>query len=244
MKVSHETSLFCVVDDFLSEGDHEEVWKYLQAETFTYVNAVHFNGAWRLDDGMVMRGPLTSFGPFENRELKYPCGRPVDLVMGAILKHGKDFRKWIGDQDKDWNAFTALPMLYPAGSSLFWHRDALVWSGSYTYYAHKVWNAEWAGELLVASEDLLKVPDNYGVFMKPERPLMGAKTAYSFGAHLDNSEANEFLMKEGVGSYVAPKPNRLVILKSGAVHRVSKVSPAAGGNVRASISGFFQRPKA
>jgi len=243
MRISFETSLFCVVDDFLAPSDHEEVWKYLQAEIFTQVNVVHFNGSWKLDDGMVMRGPSTTFGPIENKELKYPTTRGVDLVIDGILMASPKLEKWIGKKDQDWNAFTALPMLYTAGSSLFWHRDAAAWSGSYTYYAHKVWNAQWAGELLVADESLMKIPKDYGVFLKKERSIMGTDRPFSFGGHLDNTEANEFLMQLGVGNYIAPKPNRLVIIKSGAVHSVTKVAPAAGDHVRGSISGFFRRPE-
>lgn len=242
MQISFSTNLFCVIDNFLPSPEAEEVWKYLQAESYNQVTAMYWNGAWRLDDGPVMRGPLSGFGPIPNLEMKFPTGRGVDLVIQKLLSSASQWEAWIGQKDKDWNSFTSLPMLYPRDTSLFWHRDAANWTGSYTYYAHPSWNSQWGGELLVADESLLKIPEDHGVFLKPKRKIMGSDGDWSFGAHLDNSEASQLIMELGVGHYVLPKPNRLVLLKGGAVHCVTKVTAAAGDHVRASISGFFQRP--
>ena len=76
------------------------------------------------------------------------------------------------------------------------------------------------GELLVAegTEDSL--------------PIMG----YRF----ENDSYSEALLARGEGRYVQPKPNRLVLL-GGAPHAVAPVTPAAGQNIRASVSGFFLR---
>jgi hypothetical protein len=63
-------------------------------------------------------------------------------------------------------------------------------------------------------------------------------------SHLDNRDANELLMARGVGSYVVPKPNRLVVIKGGTPHAIAKVRASAGRHVRASIGGFFKRPSA
>lgn len=48
----------------------------------------------------------------------------------------------------------------------------------------------------------------------------------------------------GLGDYIAPRPNRLVIVGAGALHRINPVHPAAGSHVRCSIAGFFVRPEA
>ncbi|MFF4112602.1 2OG-Fe(II) oxygenase [Streptomyces sp. NPDC001714] len=45
----------------------------------------------------------------------------------------------------------------------------------------------------------------------------------------------------GTGAYVGPRPNRLVVIKSGVHHCIKKVDISAGSNVRASVTGFFQR---
>lgn len=43
------------------------------------------------------------------------------------------------------------------------------------------------------------------------------------------------------GAFVAPRSNRLVILRGGTPHKISRVSPLAGENFRRSIAGFFDR---
>lgn len=60
--------------------------------------------------------------------------------------------------------------------------------------------------------------------------------------HLDNTEVNEALMEQGMGYYVMPKPNRLVVMKTGNPHMISKVQPAAGDHIRASVTLFLIRP--
>jgi hypothetical protein len=46
----------------------------------------------------------------------------------------------------------------------------------------------------------------------------------------------------GHGRFVAPLPNRLLILKAGTLHTVSSVSACAGDHPRLSLAGFFVRP--
>ena len=68
-----------------------------------------------------------------------------------------------------------------------------------------------------------------------ELPIM----AYRF----ETESYSERLLEVGCGQFIAPKPNRLVLL-AGAPHMVAKVSAAAGHHVRASVAGFFLRPGA
>ena len=68
-----------------------------------------------------------------------------------------------------------------------------------------------------------------------ELPIM----AYRF----ETDSYSQRLLEVGCGQFIAPKPNRLVLL-SGAPHMVAKVSAAAGQNIRASVAGFFLRPGA
>jgi len=63
-------------------------------------------------------------------------------------------------------------------------------------------------------------------------------------SHLDNDDATELLMARGIGSYILPKPNRLVVIKGGTPHAIAKVRASAGRHVRASVGGFFKRPGA
>ena len=56
----------------------------------------------------------------------------------------------------------------------------------------------------------------------------------------ENREYSESLMERAGGRYIAPRPNRLVVLGA-QPHRVAPVHAAAGGAVRASLAGFFVR---
>lgn len=58
------------------------------------------------------------------------------------------------------------------------------------------------------------------------------------GFHLNSSELNNYI-GDGIGYYIVPKPNRLVIFKNNILHCIKKVENAAGNHVRASITGFF-----
>jgi hypothetical protein len=44
----------------------------------------------------------------------------------------------------------------------------------------------------------------------------------------------------GVGCYVQPLPNRLVLTKSPILHQINRVDPDAGENIRSSIVAFFR----
>ncbi len=67
-------------------------------------------------------------------------------------------------------------------------------------------------------------------------------TTVHIPAFLDNEQENARLGRIGLGRYIAPRPNRLVVIVGGTPHMINRVSPAAGDHVRCSISGFFHRP--
>src|SRR6202012_5909584 len=99
-----------------------------------------------------------SYGEIEPTQGPYPTGRAIDLLVDAILKNQNLYSDQIGKEGSDWKGFTALPMLYPRNTSLYWHRDAASWTGSFTFYAHPEWNVQWGGELLVADAADSNIP--------------------------------------------------------------------------------------
>jgi hypothetical protein len=48
---------------------------------------------------------------------------------------------------------------------------------------------------------------------------------------------------DGIGTAIFPRPNRLVLVKSGAPHAVSRISTDAGNQIRRSMTGFFVKQK-
>lgn len=246
MELTKATGRYLVIDQLLPDSDFEELWKYMQVEHYHQVHAFQWFGAWRLDDGQVMRAPDYSYGSVQGSVAKHPTGRPLDILFEAILSLKKELKAVIGEESKDWDGFSLLPMLYPRNSSLYWHRDNKSWAGSYTFYCHPEWNIHWGGEMLVGDGSMDSIPEEYGIFFRKPQKIRGAQDEVSLGSHLDNSEANSLLLEEGIGAgdYIAPLPNRLVVLRGGVAHSVSKVLPAAGDHLRASMSGFFKRAAA
>lgn len=112
--------------------------------------------------------------------------------------------------------FSLMVHAYQAGAEIDWHMDYSSLS-SYSYYLHSHWEPNWGGNLLVA--------DN--------------STYDEFGNNLTVFETNNSVHNPGFGTWYAPLPNRLVIIKK-VFHKVERVDQAAGSNVRTSFTGFFK----
>lgn len=211
---------YAVYDDFLDEAEWTEVWQWFQSVDLAPVTRTR--GAWKLDDGEPLGGDEI-VTPTRDAELGepgsdpslFPSGTPLDLVLGGVLGLVDEVRDLVGD---DFARVTARPYVYPRGSALSWHSDdSSVYSGAFVYYAHPFWNAHWGGELLLAD---------------------GARDAGIMGHRFDDHAFSDALLERGTGVYVAPRPNRLVLLGD-APHMVTPVRDAAGSAVRATVSGFF-----
>jgi hypothetical protein len=221
MTVNPTPANYIVVDDFLDEETWTKIWSDFQ---FTELHPVTRTvGAWKLDDGT----------PFGGEEVVVPrpttgspgIGEsPLELLLAEMFAHPDYYRDLVGE---DWSRLSARSYVYPKETGLSWHVDDHdLYAGAFIYYAHPVWNAHWGGELLLA--DMMEESGAE----EDEMPIM---------AHRFETESySERLMDVGSGTFIMPKPNRLVLL-SGAPHMVARINPAAGAAVRASVSGFFLR---
>lgn len=213
---------FHVIDDFLDEDAWSDVWTMFQFAELAPVTRTR--GAWKLDDGVPLGGDEVVTPPRDvelahdpERPDVYPSETALDHVITGLLERADELAPLVGD---DWARITARAYVYPRGSALSWHGDDhSLYSGAFVWYAHPRWNAHWGGELLVADADA-------------DLPIMGHR--------FDDEAYSDALLEHGTGSFVLPRPNRLVVL-GGAPHAVSPVRAAAGSNVRASVSGFFLR---
>lgn len=209
---------FRILDDFLGEEAWTEVWTHLQFEELHPVTRT--SGAWKLDDGVPFGGrEIVTPNPGADSKSTQPHSADdaaLSGVLEALLAAPQAWRDIVGT---GWQTVTARSYVYPRGSALSWHSDDTErFAGAYVYYASPRWNAHWGGELLLADSD----PDE----------MMG----YRF----ETEAYSEQLLERGTGRFVAPKPNRLVVLGS-VPHAVAPVRDAAGDAVRASVSGFFVR---
>jgi hypothetical protein len=217
---------FRVIDDFLAPDEWTEVWTHFQfVELLPVTRSL---GAWKLDDGVPLGGhEIVTDG--RDPDAQRPSDTAIDHVIEALLRRPDLYAGLVRD---GWANISARPYVYPHDTGLSWHvDDHELYAGAFIYYAHPRWDAHWGGELLIAE---LATPDHEEEDAEDELPIMG----YRF----ETEAYSERLLDMGCGNFVMPKPNRLVLL-AGAPHMIARVSPAAGHNVRASVSGFFLAPK-
>ena len=213
---------FAVYDDLLDEDEWTQLWSWFQRCTLRPVTRTA--GAWKLDDGIPLGGdeivtpPRDSELPEPGEEPGvFPSDTPLDAVVQGVLGIVDEVSDLVSD---GFAQLVARAYVHPRGAGLSWHSDdSSVYTGAFVYYAHPFWNAHWGGELLLAD---------------------GARSAGVMGHRFDDHGFSEALLEEGTGAFVAPKPNRLVVLGD-APHMVAPVRDAAGNAVRATVSGFFLR---
>jgi len=198
---------------------------------------LEMRGHLLVEESAVLRGPTVGWGHAFDAE--YPTETVVDELMKGVVDCEDRIAPIVGKRGPDWAVFSATPTIHVAGQGEAWHRDADNRAGSWVYYAHPEWNVEWGGELLLSQEK--DIPPEYGVYLHRLRPMADLPDPPAWRSHLDNQDASQLLMSHGIGSYVFPKPNRLVVVKGGTPYAIAKTRASAGRHVRASFGGFFLR---
>lgn len=241
MRITLKQNDFLVIDDFLSPDGFRAMWNFVQEEPFRAVHGDRWIKAFRLSDGQQLWGDVYTSLPAAadrtGRSSSYPTQRGIDALIGGILAQGDLFAEYVGRQGEDWDYFFCRPYVYPAGTGLSWHTDGRGdVAGAYVYYAHPEWKAHWGAELLIDGS-------GFRDFDYPEEEMFDGSRK-RLGVHLEADGVSDAVMKEGVGHYVMPRPNRFVLLRRGLLHRLNPVQPSAGDHVRASATGFFLRREA
>jgi hypothetical protein len=217
MKQIIKTPKFVVYDDVLTREECLQLWKYVQDEHYTSPLASgEWIKVWRLGD----QSPLGTNVYYQSQA---PFNTPLDLMVKPAVEVAKLHPEIVaGFEDISLRSY-----LYPRGSKLSWHDDRTEFSGALTYYIHPRWGSTWGGELMVA-----EVPPITQVFSSPPDP-----------AHLSHEWEDHYLSVFGLGQWITPKPNRLVLMAPGVYHGINRVDDDAGDHVRCSIVGFYKREK-
>jgi hypothetical protein len=256
MKLVARTPRFHVYDEFLPEADFAAVWNYVQLETYAPVHRDTWVKVWRIGDGIPLgattavlyqkSGPAGA-APDEHAKRGefriYPTHSGIDRALARIVEHLGDFADLIGERDVDFDKVSARSFLYSRGTALSWHEDDTCYSGGYAYYVHPEWRSQWGGELLIADESTR--PEDVsgeGPVLVERRGGALKATRVRIPPFLDNTRQDAVLSRQGMGRYIAPKPNRLVVIAGGTPHRINPVNDSAGDHVRSTIAGFFHRP--
>lgn len=256
MKPVAQTSQFHVYDDVLSEKDFRTVWQYVQLESYVPVHQGEWVKVWRISDGVPLAATTgvlyqnpkaiasAPVGTDVMRERVYPTHTGLDRLLETLVGHLDPLAGLIGKLGVDFENISARSYLYPEGTGLSWHEDAVGYSGGYVFYAHPEWNVQWGGELLVADESARPQDSESDRVVMLTRQESGLRlTKVRIPPFLNNASQNAALGERGIGCYIAPKPNRLVVITAGNSHMINKVSAAAGDHVRCTISGFFILPR-
>lgn len=235
MKLTLENEQFAVFDDVLEPRELERLWDHFQATTFTPVPVGAPGSPWLPTDGQPMMGPgLVAWADpattiIDPKHARFPTSTAVDPLIQRLLDEQSRLARWVGAAIEEWAVLSAVPWLYPPGSGLSWHTDSTMYSGAFAYYLHPQWDAHWGGEL---------------VFAHPSARNQRELVADDHSQRFDRSRLAASISEVGIGHYVQPRRNRLVVIAGGHPHKIARVDTTAGHHVRASIAGFYVRARA
>jgi hypothetical protein len=229
-------SQYAIFDDVLPPADFRAFWRTFRKLDFRHVHSEGISRYYRVSDGAPYIGPSVAWTLQSIRSLLpdgvteqdlpvrfYPTGDATDAVIKAVASVVGQCSGLIGERGSGWVGALCRSVAYPAGSGISWHTDDTDVTGSFIYYGNPRWDVSWGGELFVADESAR--------FSMTRTE--GAE--HEFG----NDYESEVLLARGVGTYVMPRPNRLVIVGQGHPHKVAPVTSNAGDHVRATFAGFF-----
>ncbi len=237
MQVTLHNDQMMVLDHVLPQDRFKALSSALKLEKYRWVHHGGWQKVWRLLDGAPLAGDLVHSHAVNCEGHVYPTGAEIDSVIDAVLGLADEIASLVGRQGREWATCSCRPYVYPLGAGLSWHVDEVRYTGSFIYYAHETWNANWGGELLVADATCrVKYPT---VDLADPNARRMLETLHA-GQIVDATYISSKLMETGCGQYVMPRPNRLVVLSAGNYHAIKRVDPSAGDHARVSVTGFFQ----
>lgn len=219
---------YCVIDDFLDDESFFALHESVKTEKFFYENSLEWNTVWHPLNGNSLITGLKSYGDTGMPSVQYPLDKPIDRFMEAIVDAQSSFERLLlpAEQENAELRFTTAGFLYRAGWNLPWHIDHgnQNYRGAFAYYLHENWRGNWGGELMISGE---------------ERKFEGQDGDIDLGFRQGVGFPAPAFVTDGVGTFIMPKPNRIVFLRQGVLHAINAVSPLAGENMRFSLAGFF-----
>ncbi|MBI2255357.1 MAG: 2OG-Fe(II) oxygenase [Proteobacteria bacterium] len=234
------TEQFEVYDDFLPEDVLAELYRSVIYADHKHINTGEkISRSWRPHDGFPMRSDLSVFWyhqPAGEAEKKprwvYPSGTGFDLFADGVSGFAPQVAHMVGEQGRDWQAFSISSFIYPAHTGLSLHKDGRqIYSGAYTFFLSPYWDIHWGGLLIVL--------DPATQLGNEEIKVHGQNTASFANVWLDRERENPHVYTPGLGQVVLPKRNRMVFINPDCLHMVTHVNEHAGDHVRMALSGFF-----
>jgi hypothetical protein len=223
--VSNDAFNYLVIDDLVPHDEWDELHRHAMGDTFFYENSFEWNRVWHPLSGMSLLTGPKSFGETGKPGPRYPTATPYDHFFRAVERHQSLIADFLGI-DVARVRYIMAAYLYRAGWGLPWHEDigeGNEYVGAFSYYLHREWRGNWGGELMILNDERLHATD------------AGIDLAFSQGTGLRTPSHVE----GGIGTFILPKPNRIVVMRPKVLHAVNSVSALAGENMRFSLAGFF-----
>ena len=215
-----------VVDDFLSDDAWDKVLNQIQLDHWELGHPD--DRFWHMTDGRHYKS--------EKRFLsETPLNDNYDLWFNA-MKAFADECEAAQPYVRNYSDIACRAMAYPRGSKNPWHHD--FGATTYTYYIHKEWKAQWDGSLLIIPQGAAKIKQNMRVMPGTVRNDSYRHDFLPMELFEQKDKYNQIL-EYGLGDFVLPKPNRLILINAKTVHGINRVDPDAGENMRLSLTGFF-----
>lgn len=216
---------YLVIDDLVPLAERDELHRHTMNDTYFYENSFEWNRVWHPLSGMSLLTGPKSYGETGKPGVKFPTMTPYDYFFRAVERNQALIADFLGI-NVDQVRYVMSAYLYRAGWGLPWHEDigeSGEYLGAFSYYMHKEWRGNWGGELMILNDERLYTTDN------------GMDLAFSQGTGLRAPSHVE----GGIGAFILPKPNRIVVIRPKVLHSINSVSTLAGENMRFSVAGFF-----
>ena len=224
--ITRKTEDYAVVDELLDHDDLACLHDFVKQETFFFENGFEWNKVWHpLEGQSLITGPRC-FGDTDRPGARYPTNTPFDIFFEALNRLFPLIAEVTGLQESELR-YVVSGYLYRAGWGLPWHDDKGDqggYRGAFSFYLHEEWRGNWGGELMILREARQSEADADSIDL-----------GFRQGAGFRNPTS----VRDGIGDFIMPKRNRIVIMRHALLHSVNRVSPLAGENMRFSLAGFF-----
>lgn len=215
-----------IIDELLPSEARERLHCHAIQDSFFYENSFEWNRVWHPLSGMALLTGPKSFGDTGKPGPRYPTDTAYDLFFAGMEKRLDLISDFLSMQ-VDEVRYVMSAYLYRAGWGLPWHEDRgenTEYRGAFTYYLHEKWRGNWGGELMILADERLASPTEDSIDLSFTQGTGLAKPSHVSG---------------GIGTFVMPKSNRLVVMRPNVVHSVAPVSNLAGEHMRFSLAGFY-----
>ncbi len=217
---------YMIIDALLTDEERAQLHAHAIQDNFFYENSFEWNRVWHPLSGMALLTGPKSFGETGKPGPRYPTNTPYDRFFAAVERQIDVIADFLALGVAEVR-YVMSAYLYRSGWGLPWHEDIGAeqeYKGAFTYYLHDRWRGNWGGELMILADERLTSPTTASVDL-----AFAQGTGLHAPSHVEN----------GVGTFIFPKSNRLVVMRPKVLHAVNSVADFAGENMRFSLAGFY-----